>query len=86
MRCFIRTRAGSGRPRQVKSDPLGLTGDYKFNNKNLTIRFGKPFKVSDMSIQEADEKLFNEVKKLMEINLNILKEGTTIEEIYIKGE
>ena len=49
--------------------PFGLTGDYKFRSKNLTARFGKPFKVEDMTLEEANEKLYNEVKKLMEENI-----------------
>lgn len=46
--------------------PFGLTGDYKFRSKNLKAIFGKPFKVDDMSLEEANQKLYNEVKKLME--------------------
>ena len=49
--------------------PFGLSGDYKFRSKNLTIRFGKPFYVSDMTVEEAKERLFNEVKCLMEENI-----------------
>jgi len=49
--------------------PFGLTGDYKFRSKNLTARFGTPFKVDNMTLEEANEKLYNEVKKLMEENL-----------------
>lgn len=49
--------------------PLGITGTYKFRSKDLTIRYGKPFKVTDMEIEEANDKLYNEVKKLMEENL-----------------
>ena len=49
--------------------PFGITGDYKFRSKNLVKRFGKPFKVDNMSIEEANQKLYNEVKKLMEENL-----------------
>ncbi len=45
--------------------PCGLTGDYKFRSKNLCIRYGKPFKVSDMTVQEGNEKLYNEVEKLV---------------------
>ena len=55
--------------------PFGLTGDYKFRSKNLTIRFGKPFKVTDMELSEANEKLYNEVSSLMKQNL---KEEKTI--------
>lgn len=49
--------------------PFGLTGDYKFRSKNLTIRYGKPFKVTAMDLEEANAKLYNEVKSLMEQNL-----------------
>ena len=49
--------------------PFGLTGDYKFRSKNLTIRYGTPFKVNDMDLEEANKKLYNEVKKLMKENL-----------------
>ena len=49
--------------------PFGITGTYKFRSKDLTIRIGKPFKVGDMDLKKANEKLYNEVKKLMEENL-----------------
>lgn len=49
--------------------PFGITGDYKFRSKNLIIRFGIPFKVGDMDLEEANKKLYNEVKALMEENL-----------------
>ena len=49
--------------------PFGITGDYKFRSKNLVARFGEPFKVGDMTIEEANDKLFNTVKSLMEENL-----------------
>ncbi len=48
--------------------PFGITGDYKFRSKNLIIRFGKPFKVINMNLETANNKLYNEVKKLMEKN------------------
>ncbi len=50
--------------------PFGLTGDYHFRSKNLTIRFGKPFKVENMSLEEANNKLYKEIEKLMKENLN----------------
>lgn len=53
--------------------PFGLTGDYKFRSKNLTARFGTPFKVENMTLEEANNKLYNEVKKLMEENLKTKK-------------
>lgn len=49
--------------------PFGITGDYKFRSKNLTIRYGIPFKVGSMNLETANNKLYNEVKKLMEDNL-----------------
>ena len=49
--------------------PFGLTGDYKFRSKNLTIRYGTPFKVEDMSLEKANDKLYHEVEKLMKENL-----------------
>lgn len=49
--------------------PFGITGDYKFRSKNLTVRFGKPFKVSDMDLEEANELLFKTVESLMKENL-----------------
>ena len=45
--------------------PFGITGDYKFRSKNLTIRYGKPFKVGNMNLVDANEKLYKEVEKLM---------------------
>lgn len=45
--------------------PFGVTGDYKFRSKNLTVRFGEPFRVGDMPLEEANEKLFKTVEGLM---------------------
>ena len=49
--------------------PFGITGDYKFRSKNLVIRYGKPFKVSKLSLKGANDKLYHEVKKLMHKNI-----------------
>ena len=49
--------------------PFGITGDYVFRSKNLAIRYGKTFKVTDMELEDANELLFNTVKELMEGNL-----------------
>ena len=48
--------------------PFGITGDYKFRSKNLTIRYGKPFKVGNMTLEEANDKLYKTVEKLMKQN------------------
>ena len=49
--------------------PFGLTGDYCFRSRNLMIRYGTPFQVGDMSLEEANEKLYQEVERLMQENL-----------------
>ncbi len=49
--------------------PFGITGDYVFRSKNLVIKYGKPFKVTDMSLEEANELLYKEVEKLMKDTL-----------------
>ncbi len=49
--------------------PFGLTGDYKFRSKNLKIKYGTPFKVGDMDLEKANDKLYKEVEKLMKENL-----------------
>lgn len=49
--------------------PFGITGDYIFRSKNLVIKYGKPFKVMDMELKEANNLLYETVKKLMEDTL-----------------
>ena len=49
--------------------PFGLTGDYKFRSNNLTIRYGTPFKVGEMDLEDANKKLYEEVERLMRENL-----------------
>lgn len=49
--------------------PFGITGDYLFRSKNLVIKYGKPFKVTDMELEEANNLLYETVKKLMEDTL-----------------
>lgn len=48
--------------------PFGISGKYKKGEK-LVVRFGKPFKVGDMSLEEANNLLYEEIKSLMENNL-----------------
>ena len=45
--------------------PIGISGKYKFRSKNLVVRYGKPFKVNDMTLEEANLKLESEIKKLI---------------------
>lgn len=51
--------------------PFGLTGEYKFRSKDLKVIFGKPFKVGDMTIEEANQKLHDEIEALMLESLGI---------------
>ena len=45
--------------------PFAITGEYKFRSKNLKVTFAKPFKVRDMTLEEANEKLYKEVLKIL---------------------
>lgn len=45
--------------------PIGISGKYKFRSKNLVVRYGKPFKVNNMTLEEANAKLESEIKKLI---------------------
>lgn len=46
--------------------PFAIKGTYKFRSKNLKIKFGEPFKVNGLSLEEANEKLYNTVSKLLD--------------------
>ena len=52
--------------------PFAVTGKYE-KGGNLMVRFGEPFKVTDMTKEEANEKLFNAIKTLKEENLKQTK-------------
>ena len=58
--------------------PFGITGDYKFRSKNLMIRYGKPFKVTNTDLEEANKKLYKEVERLMKENLKDEKNNRRI--------
>lgn len=45
--------------------PFAIIGDYVFRSKNLKIIYGKPFKVNDLTMENANKKLYNEVRKLL---------------------
>ena len=45
--------------------PYSITGDYVFNSKNLKIEFGEPLDVTNASLEEANEELYQNVKKLI---------------------
>lgn len=50
--------------------PFAITGDYKWRTKNLTLEFGKTFKVGDMTLEEANDKLYNEILTIIKKNKN----------------
>ena len=45
--------------------PVGISGDYKFRSKNLRFYIGKPFKVGNMTLEQANQKLAKEIGALM---------------------
>ena len=45
--------------------PYAITGDYKFRSKNLKITFGEPLDISDLTIEKANEVLYEKVKELL---------------------
>ena len=52
--------------------PFAVTGMYE-KGGNLMVRFGEPFKVTDMTLEDANDKLFNVIKSLKEENLRATK-------------
>lgn len=48
--------------------PFAIKGDYKFRSKNLTYRFGKPFKVNEMELDEANKLLEKTIYDLLNYN------------------
>jgi 1-acyl-sn-glycerol-3-phosphate acyltransferase len=50
--------------------PFSVTGDYKFRSKNLVYRIGKPFKVTNMELSEANKRLERAISSLKKKNLS----------------
>ncbi len=50
--------------------PFAVTGDYKFRSKNLVYRIGKPFKVTNMELPDANKKLEKAIGDLMKKSLS----------------
>ena len=44
--------------------PFAVTGTYKFRSKDLTYRIGKPFKVTNMELESANNRLENTIRNL----------------------
>ena len=51
--------------------PFAITGTYKFRTKDLKITFGTPFKVGDMELEDANNKLYNEILDIIKKEKNI---------------
>lgn len=50
--------------------PFSVTGDYKFRSKNLVYRIGKPFKVTNMELVDANKRLEKAIGNLMKKSLS----------------
>ncbi len=46
--------------------PYAITGKYKFRSKNLKVKFGTPFKVENMTLEEANNHLYEEISNLID--------------------
>ena len=45
--------------------PFAITGTYKFRSKDLKVVIGKPFNVGKMTLEEANEKLYKQIEKML---------------------
>lgn len=63
--------------------PVAVTGEYKFRSKTLCSRIGEPFSTKGMTVQQANDKLHNEIVKLINENL---AEGYGTADEYIRAE
>ena len=45
--------------------PFAIRGEYKFRSKNLKVIFGKPFKIDNMQIEEANNKLYKTIDSIL---------------------
>lgn len=50
--------------------PIAVTGHYKFRTKDLKVHFGTPFKVSDMDLESANNKLYNDILSMVKGDKN----------------
>ncbi len=46
--------------------PVAITGTYKFRSKDLKIKVGTPFKIENMTKEEANNKLYNEISTMID--------------------
>ncbi len=62
--------------------PFGRTGEFKIGSKDLKIKFGKPFKVENLEINEANKLLKEKITELINDNKNVEIRGVSDEKIY----
>lgn len=46
--------------------PIAIAGDYKFRSKNLRVCVGKSFKIDDMTLEEANNYLYNTILSMID--------------------
>ena len=49
--------------------PFAITGTYKFRSKDLKVVIGKPFNVGKMTLEEANDKLYKQIEKMLKQNI-----------------
>ena len=49
--------------------PVAVTGEYRFRSKTLCSRIGKPFSTVGMTVEEVNNRLHDEIVKLIRENL-----------------
>lgn len=49
--------------------PFAITGIYKFRSKDLKVVIGKPFKIGEMTLEQANDKLYKQIEKMLKQNL-----------------
>lgn len=53
--------------------PTVITGHYKFRSKDLIVRFGDPFKITDMDLEDANKLLRDKMLELIKENYKSTK-------------
>ena len=69
----------SSKKANAKIVPFAIRGKYRLFRKGLVIEFGKPVKINQMEIEEANDYIRNEV-------LNILRKQENMKWIFIVNE
>ena len=51
---------------KAKIIPYAIKGKYEFRSKNLKIKFGEPLTLNGLTIEEANQKLYNTINNLLD--------------------